>query len=187
MARNCSSHLSTSYWTTLADSLDSFITFRSTPHLNGKHTVFGQILAEESFKTLGKIEKVNIEPATNRPLKPIKLLDVSVFKNPFDEYQEQLSKKLSREAATRDQAGVREQQRLAREKDRTTWLGGNLGDKGGDKMMSTAGLGSVGKYLDSAGGKRKAAEASLMSLPSASEPQGKKKKSGGGFGNFDAW
>lgn len=165
---------------------DSFITFRSTPHLDGKHTVFGQLVGDESFAALSKVEKISIDPASSRPLKPVKLLDVSVFKNPFDEYQEKLSKKLSREAKDRMSSSEKSRLREQRENDRTTWLGGNLGEKGSvGAGMSTAGLGSVGKYLDAASNKRKGTS---MSMPAATgeEPTSKKKKTGG-FGNFDSW
>lgn len=167
-----------------------FITFRETPHLNGKHTVFGHLVG--GLETLDKLEKIPIQPTTNRPLKPVRLLDVSVFKNPFEEYQTKLAKKLEREAQVKAGAKAKEQARQDREKDRTTWFGTNLGEKGsttmkpGDQLNDsmTAGLGGVGKYLNNATLKRPLAEPPSSSIQE-SAPEKKRRK--GGFGNFDGW
>lgn len=48
-----------------------FLTFRSTPHLDGKHTVFGRLVGGDDV--LAKIERVPVDPATDRPLKPVQL------------------------------------------------------------------------------------------------------------------
>ena len=48
-----------------------FLTFRATPHLDGKHTVFGRLVGGDDV--LAKIERVPVDPATDRPLKPVQL------------------------------------------------------------------------------------------------------------------
>lgn len=95
-----------------------FFTFRATPHLNGKHTVFGKIVGGEDV--LNKMEAVKPNPATDRPTKPIRILDVSIYKDPFDEFKTKLEKRLARERADGDLASVRAKAKAEREKDRTT-------------------------------------------------------------------
>lgn len=55
-----------------------FITFAETPHLNGKHTVFGKLVGGED--TLDRIEKVHVRPGSeNRPVKDITIQTVQVY------------------------------------------------------------------------------------------------------------
>jgi cyclophilin family peptidyl-prolyl cis-trans isomerase len=42
-----------------------FLTFRPTPHLNGKHTVFGRVI--DGFEVLSKIKRVAPDPRTGQP------------------------------------------------------------------------------------------------------------------------
>lgn len=95
-----------------------FVTFRATEHLNGKHTVFGKLVGGEDV--LNKIERVPVDPSTNRPLKPVVLEDVAIFQDPFAAYQERLSKKLQREAEERAGTSLRQKKAAERAKDRTT-------------------------------------------------------------------
>ncbi|KIR24784.1 peptidyl-prolyl cis-trans isomerase-like 2 [Cryptococcus deuterogattii LA55] len=53
-----------------------FFTFRATPHLDGKHTVFGKLVGGE--ETLDKIERVNVRPGGDRPVRDIVILGVTV-------------------------------------------------------------------------------------------------------------
>ena len=57
-----------------------FITTTRSPHLNGKHTIFGAISqkdAQESFKTLRKIEYTPTDSA-HKPLKEQKILNAYI-------------------------------------------------------------------------------------------------------------
>jgi peptidyl-prolyl cis-trans isomerase-like protein 2 len=57
-----------------------FLTFRATPHLDGKHTVFGKLVGgEEVFDAL---EKVPVKPGTDRPAKPPRITEVIMFVSP---------------------------------------------------------------------------------------------------------
>ncbi|MDD6055884.1 MAG: peptidylprolyl isomerase [Helicobacteraceae bacterium] len=59
-----------------------FITTTRTPHLNGKHTIFGEIAEsnkEESFKTLRKIEYTPTD-ANDKPLKEQKIIKAYIIK-----------------------------------------------------------------------------------------------------------
>lgn len=55
------------------NSAQFFITFRDTPHLNGKHTVFGKVI--DGMETLAAMESQNVNKAS-RPLKDIKILGI---------------------------------------------------------------------------------------------------------------
>lgn len=54
-----------------------FFTFRPTPHLDGKHTVFGKLVGGE--ETLDKIERVNVRPGGDRPVRDIVIQGVTVY------------------------------------------------------------------------------------------------------------
>ncbi|WVR04605.1 peptidyl-prolyl cis-trans isomerase-like 2 [Kwoniella sp. DSM 27419] len=168
-----------------ANTSQFFFTFRETPHLNGKHTVFGKLVGGEDV--LDKIEGVPVRPGGDRPVKDIVILGVNVLQDPFEAYQERLAARLARKDQS-DEAIRRRAEALAeREKDRTTWLGTDLGVKGESKSLKeerkrkAEGEG-VGKYLGkapvAAGGK--APEALDFGME-------KKKKKAGGFGDFSGW
>lgn len=55
-----------------------FITFRSTPHLNGKHVVFGHVDLEQSGDVLTMIEQVATSKKDDRPLQPVTIVDCGV-------------------------------------------------------------------------------------------------------------
>lgn len=166
-----------------------FITMRATPHLDGKHTVFGRLVGGDDV--LAKIERVPVDPGTDRPLKPVKLVDVQVFADPFKDYKEKLDKRLKREADIRNGQDARALKRAEREKDRTTWFGTDLSKpKVTEAEAAVAGKGGVGKYVGVAaattagagtGTKRAALEPSLGVEP----PQQKKK--GGQAWDFAGW
>ena len=62
-----------------------FITLRPAPHLDGKHPVFGKLLAGD--EVLDKIEE-EVEVDVNsghRPITPITIEDVFVLEDPFEE------------------------------------------------------------------------------------------------------
>ncbi|KAM0750840.1 cyclophilin-like protein [Meredithblackwellia eburnea MCA 4105] len=166
-----------------------YITFRKTPHLDGKHTVFGRLVGGDDV--LSKIERVPSDPSTNRPLKPVTLKDVAIFQDPFDAYRKRLEKRLLREEEERQGAGERQRKKEEREKDRTTWFGTKLGEKEKREREAEGKLGlgnksGIGKYvaLPSAGG----ADAKRKEVPEPNGPPTKKKRpQGGGFGEFSGW
>ncbi|OWZ33083.1 peptidyl-prolyl cis-trans isomerase-like 2 [Cryptococcus neoformans AD1-83a] len=130
-----------------------FFTFRPTPHLDGKHTVFGKLVGGE--ETLDKIERVNVRPGGDRPVRDIVILGVSVLQDPFEAYQARLQARLARQDQSDAALKRRAEAQKEREKDRTTWLGTNLGERGGGgKVGKRRGedVGGVGKYLKVAGG-----------------------------------
>eukprot|EP00118_Oscarella_pearsei_P012449 m.91995 g.91995 ORF g.91995 m.91995 type:complete len:471 (+) comp36711_c1_seq14:136-1548(+) len=65
-----------------------FITFRSCKHLDNKHTVFGRVVG--GMDTLLAMEKIETDDK-DRPKKPIRVEDVHVFVNPFEEVEKEFA------------------------------------------------------------------------------------------------
>ncbi|OCF41661.1 peptidyl-prolyl cis-trans isomerase-like 2 [Kwoniella heveanensis CBS 569] len=172
-----------------------FITFRATDHLNGKHTVFGKLVGGEDV--LDKIERVPVRPGGDRPAKDIVILGVNVLQDPFEAYKERLAARLARQDQSDEALKRRAEAQAEREKDRTTWLGTNLGVKGESKVQKEerkrkAETEGVGRYLKSAAG------GGGVPVPIGGGASGKvpdvpdfgvekKKKKAGGFGDFSGW
>lgn len=55
-----------------------FITFKATPHLNGKHVVFGQLDLTQSADVLDALERIPTQPQTNRPRQPVTIVDCGI-------------------------------------------------------------------------------------------------------------
>jgi len=58
-----------------------FITFKEVPHLNNKHTVFGSVVG--GLETLNEVEHTQCD-SRDRPAQDIRVLETTVFVNPFD-------------------------------------------------------------------------------------------------------
>lgn len=181
-----------------------FITFRETAHLNNKHTVFGKLVGGE--EVLNLIERVQVRPGTDTPAKEIRIKSIQVLQDPFEAYRERLAARLARQDQSDEALKKREEARKEREKDRTTWLGTYLGERGEGKEVKAERKrkfdeegGLVGKYI---GGKApvgvgvtaaKAPPASAQAattsaaVPAVEFGEGKKKKKAGGFGDFSGW
>ena len=54
-----------------------FITFKPTPHLDKKHTVFGNLVGGD--EVLDALEKLPVKPGTERPAKPVRITEIMVF------------------------------------------------------------------------------------------------------------
>ncbi|KAF2072917.1 hypothetical protein CYY_005774 [Polysphondylium violaceum] len=158
-----------------------FITFRSTPHLNNVHTIFGKVVG--GLDTLKKIEMVSVDD-NDRPTKPITIVSTSVLENPFPNViREEFEEKLKQEKK-------KNQNKYDESDERGSWFS-NPANISGNSNSSTG----VGKYLPSASSttttSNKRTNQSL-NLPSASsttptlqqEQQQKKSKTYGNFSNF---
>ena len=55
-----------------------FVTTVPTPHLDGKHVVFGKVLNEQSLEVLKKIENTKVDPSSSRPVETVKITKSSV-------------------------------------------------------------------------------------------------------------
>ncbi|KAJ9473745.1 Peptidyl-prolyl cis-trans isomerase-like 2 [Diplonema papillatum] len=132
-----------------------FFTMQPAQHLDGKHTVFGQVIGQGD--ALDSIGDTPTNPTTEVPLKPVKLISVDVLQNPFeaiereveDAYDEGEQKLKKEEASQREREG----------NERRAWFSAPQSHEGATD--STA----VGKYLKPTGdapssGEREAPRAS---------------------------
>ncbi|KAK3179581.1 cyclophilin peptidyl-prolyl cis-trans isomerase Cyp8 [Lecanicillium sp. MT-2017a] len=151
-----------------------FITYKATPHLDRKHTIFATVVSGQPV--LAKMEDVPTD-GSNRPLNKIVLRDVVVFVDPFAEYQSQ------KQQQERDEA-----ERAAKnaDADTTTWTGKRIRADG--SVADADGAETVGKYLKtaSAAGGDEIVEV-VEEVEELQQPARKKMRGTGGFGNFDGW
>eukprot|EP00850_Spirogloea_muscicola_P017473 SM000150S01732 [mRNA] locus=s150:222290:225887:- [translate_table: standard] len=151
-----------------------FILYKSAPHLNYKHTVFGKVVG--GLDVLSDLERVSVD-ADDRPLKEIKILKVSIFTNPYTEVDEE-EKKAEAEA----QAAINhdENEKMG------SWFSNPNQDSG--LVAHKAG---VGKYLKPpiSAQKSGATATPVVVVDSAEQPLKRRKEvaSGVHFSNFSGW
>lgn len=155
-----------------------FVTYKPTPHLDRKHTIFGKVVS--GLDVLSKMENVPTD-GSSRPLNKIVIKDVVVFVDPFEEFQAQ---KRAQERQNEEKEAV--QRKGGTDDDKTTWTGKRIRRDG--TVEDTDSKESVGKYLKAAMPQNApaATEADLDDVDTWEEPVRKKVK-GGGFGNFESW
>ncbi|KAF9015487.1 cyclophilin-like domain-containing protein [Cyathus striatus] len=146
-----------------------YVTFKATPHLDNKHTVFGKLVGGEDV--LDALENIPVKSGTERPAKAVRITQVVIYQDPFEEYKMRLAKKLARRAETESGQATS----IPEKKDEINWFGEKVGS-GNTSLGSNAGTGGVGKYLNL---KRPVQSA----MTGASET--KKRKTG--FGDFEGW
>lgn len=154
-----------------------FFTYKSTPHLDRKHTIFGRIVS--GLDTLAKMENVPTD-GSNRPLNKIAISDIVIFVDPFEEFQNE------RRTVERQE---REQEEIIRqggtEADKTTWTGKRLRNDG--HAISKDQPAVIGKYLSGSTSQDANSRSGPVKIDSEPEPAKKKLRGTGGFGNFDGW
>ncbi|XP_021370894.1 peptidyl-prolyl cis-trans isomerase-like 2 [Mizuhopecten yessoensis] len=142
-----------------------FFTYRSANHLDGKHAVFGKVVG--GLDTIDKMEKVETDKK-DRPKEEIKIEDVVIYVNPYDEADEMLQQE--RDDVKQKVIDEREEQR---KKDLRRKPAGS------DKPLAFRS--GVGKYINPSTLKRPAES-------TVSEDGAKKSKvTGVQFGNFSSW
>ncbi|EKM83588.1 hypothetical protein AGABI1DRAFT_50865 [Agaricus bisporus var. burnettii JB137-S8] len=156
-----------------------YLTFKPTPHLDKKHTVFGKLVGGEDV--LDTIEKIPVKAGSERPAKPIRITQIIIYQDPFDEYKKRHEKKLARQAAeSKDAHGNR--QSNEKQKDDVNWFGLKVGSSNATFGTEDNGVGGVGKYL-SLNNKRSRPPNGVTSVV----PDDTKKKRKLGFGDFESW
>ncbi|KAJ7654940.1 cyclophilin-like domain-containing protein [Mycena polygramma] len=120
-----------------------YLTFKATPNLDRKHTVFGKLVGGEDV--LDALEKLPLKDGTERPAKPVRITEIIIYQDPFEEYKTRLAKKLARRMEA-GQTNPSEKAAQKKEGDDINWFGVKVGS--GDSAVSATTGGGVGKYLN---------------------------------------
>jgi peptidyl-prolyl cis-trans isomerase-like protein 2 len=174
----------------------SFLAYRALPHLNNKHTVFGRIIDDPSpsSATLNGMEVAPVDSTTNRPKTDIRIKDVTIFVDPFEEFMSQ-QKKAGKEAGAATDPPKKDDVDEHVDDDSVTWTGKRVRRWDGADTSDSSHAG-VGKYLKAAlaeqhsrGGAGEDEIVEFMDEAEAAPPEHtrKKFKASGGFGNFEGW
>jgi peptidyl-prolyl cis-trans isomerase-like protein 2 len=154
-----------------------YVTFKATPNLDNKHTVFGKLVGGDDV--LNALEKLPRKDGTERPAKPVRITEVIIHQDPFEAYKTRLARKLARRAEAQDDS---KKQPDKTQGDDINWFGVKVGT--GDSAFGGGAVGvGVGKYLSV---KRPLDQVTPgVQVNDVGDDAKKKRKIG--FGNFDSW
>ena len=172
-----------------------FVTFKPTPHLDKKHTVFGNLVGGD--EVLDALEKLPVKPGTERPAKPVRITDIVMFvstflyslgaddgfltryQDPFEEYKRRQEKRRARKAQGEEEAktGTKAPKK---DTDDMNWFGTKLGS-GPDPGSGAGSAGGVGRYLNL----KRPLDGAPNPIGKVPEEGTKKRKLG--FGDFEGW
>ena len=135
-----------------------------------------------------------MNPSTNRPEPEIRIKEVTVFVDPFEEF---IQKKHREEDVAQGRNSITEEKDESSQKtedDQVTWTGKRVRSAGATTSGRGGDSGSVGKYLKAALAERAEQKededeiVEVMDEPEAElEPSRKKIKGSGSFGDFSSW
>lgn len=148
-----------------------FILYKSANHLNFKHTVFGGVVG--GMTTLAAMEKVPVDD-DDRPLEEIKIVNVSVFVNPYTEPDEEEEK----------EKAEKEKEVIDADNDK---VGSWYSNPGTGATGSEEAGGGVGKYVKALKSTQSVASAGNGLEPDASSKKRKVSAPGVDFKNFSGW
>ncbi|KAJ7103643.1 cyclophilin-like domain-containing protein [Mycena belliarum] len=150
-----------------------YLTFKATPNLDKKHTVFGKLVGGEDV--LDALEKLPLKEGSERPAKPVRITEIVIYQDPFEEYKTRLAKKLARRMES-NQADIVGKASEKKEGDDMNWFGVKVGS--GDSAFTPTAGGGVGKYLN--------LKRPQDTVTDHGGTESKKKRKTG-FGAFDSW
>lgn len=136
------------------------------------------------------MEVAPVDSTTNRPKTDIRIKDVTIFVDPFEEFMSK-QKSTNKEAGTTAEAPKKGDTDSHVDDNSVTWTGKRV--RGwGDSDTSGSGVADVGKYLKAAlaeqNSRKGADEDEIVEFVDEPEAAPRKKfKGGGGFGNFEGW
>ena len=147
-----------------------FILYKSAPHLNYKHSVFGRIVG--GLETLAAMEKTPTSEE-DRPLKTIKIEGVTIFVNPYTEPDEDNEEE--EKVKEKDPEELRREEEEAQEKG--SWFSGPSMSAAAPTQYKAG----IGKYL-------KPVVASVQTKDASTSTQASgAKKTQSSYGNFGNW
>ncbi|KAJ5098670.1 Peptidyl-prolyl cis-trans isomerase-like 2 [Penicillium argentinense] len=164
-----------------------FFAYRALPHLDHKHTVFGRLIDDPSpsSTTLNSLELHPVETSTNRPTPEVRIKDITVFVDPFEDFLQQKHAEGQQGTAGEKAEEEAENSRRA-DDDQVTWTGKRV--RGPGAGASEGGSTGVGKYLQASTAGRDGEEDEIVEfVDDEPEPAPKKAKRTGGFGDFSSW
>jgi peptidyl-prolyl cis-trans isomerase-like protein 2 len=127
-----------------------------------------------------------VEANTNRPTPEVRIKDVAIFVDPFEDFLNQ--KRAEGTQGTGDADADRDEAARRVDDDRVTWTGKRVRGAGTDSSAEASG--GVGKYLKAALADRGDEEDEIVEFVDEEpepEPVRKKAKGTGGFGDFSSW
>lgn len=141
------------------------------------------------------MEVAPVDSTTNRPVTDIRIKDVTIFFDPFEEF---MNKQATLNAMGDSQARKKKAEKVAEnaDDDLVTWTGKRVRGLNGSSASDTKEGAGVGKYLRAALAEQQTRkhgdEDEIIEYvddpgPELLEPTRKKFKSSGGFGNFEGW
>ncbi|KAJ5279646.1 hypothetical protein N7478_005018 [Penicillium angulare] len=165
-----------------------FFAYRALPHLDRKHTVFGRLIDDPtpSSTTLNSLETSPVDSNNNRPTTEIRIKDVNIFVDPFEDFLNQKRAEDAKGGAT-DVPDDDDEAARRVEDDRMTWTGKRVRGLGAESADSASS--GVGKYLKAALADRGEEDeiVEYVDEEPVPEPARKKAKGSGGFGDFSSW
>lgn len=152
----------------------SFITYRSCRHLDGKHTIFGKLVG--GLDTLTEMEKIEVDNK-DRPIEDIRIENVHIFVDPFQEADEQLINDRAEEIEKQQKAVSDELKRKQRNQPLKVFRSGigkymNTGTGGSDQPSTSSSATTA---------------TTLAATKDESIIRKRKVDNKYGFGNFSAW
>jgi len=121
-------------------------------------------------------KKIPLKPGSERPAKPVKITDIIIYQDPFEEYKKRQEKRRARKAQAEEEArsGIKVEKK---DNDDMNWFGTKLGE--GGHASKGLDVGGVGKYLN-----LKRPMESAAPVGGQEESQKKRRV---GFGDFEGW